>query len=347
MIKKKTQMIPQNFIKHKVHPDDKLSSLAKRINISETDLKDFHNQNCGKLPKLWVNNLMGIEFILIPTHFSTKEELEVQQRKMLPPENYFPAFHADRYIVEESFVYSGKEDLKLNYNVNLKIHEENGISIVETTLSNFLKNQNIPDDKISSLSLECMKSIYPVSLQLAENGTIKSCSDHQHIVKKFKTKRNEIEDFYIGELSTAYLDLYEKNISDEDYFLQKLKSCFLYQILFPNLKWFSKTSSWKEKLYIQINSFPLEFTFKTENSYEIPDFVETTITGTISENCSLRELLKGFRIEDENPEDFINVEIQIKYFTDKKTNQLYEVKTSLSIWHQNELFQKHELHLTQ
>lgn len=340
-------MATKEFISHKVRLTDTLASLAKRINISATDLKDFHNQNCGNLPKLWVDNLLGIEFILIPTQFSTKEELEVQERKMLPPENYFPAFHANRYIVEESFVYSEKEDLKLNYNVNLEIHEENGISIVETTLSNFLKNQNVPDDKISSLSLECMKSIYPVSLQLAENGTIKSCSDHQHIVKKFKTKRNEIEDFYIGELSRAYLDLFEKNISDEDYFLQKLKSCFLYQILFPNLKWFSKTSSWKEKLYIQINSFPLEFTFKTENSYEIPDFVETTITGIISENCSLRELLKGLRIEDENSEDFINVEIQIKYFTDKKTKQLYEVKTSLSIWHQNELFQKHELHLTQ
>jgi len=340
-------MTTQEFILHKVRPNDTLATLAKRISISENDLKTFHNQNCDKMNKLWVNNLQGIEFVLIPTHFSTKEELEVQQRKMLPPENYFPAFHADRYIVEESFVYSGKEDLKLNYNVNLKIHEENGISIVETTLSNYFKNQNVPDDKISSLSLECMKSIYPVSLQLAENGTIKSCSDHQHIVKKFKTKRNEIEDFYIGELSRAYLDLFEKNISEEEYFLQKLKSCFLYQILFPNLKWFSKTSSWKEKLYIQINSFPLEFTFKTENSYEIPDLAETTITGIISENCSLRELLKGFRIEDENPEDFINVEIQIKYFTDKKTKQLYEVKTSLSIWHQNELFQKHELHLTQ
>ncbi|WP_262151241.1 hypothetical protein [Chryseobacterium foetidum] len=298
------------------------------------------------MSKLWVNNLMGIEFILIPTHFSTKEELEVQQRKMLPPENYFPAFHSKRYIAEESFEQPGKEDLKLSYHVNLKIQEENSISIVETTLSNFLKNQNISDDKVSSLSLECMKSIYPVSLQLAENGTIKSCSDHQHIVKKFKTKRNEIEDFYIGELSTAYLDLFEKNISDEDYFLQKLKSCFLYHILFPNLKWFSKTSSWKERLSIQINSFPLEFTFKTENFYEIPDFVETAVTGIISDPCSLRELLKGFRIEDENPEDFIHAEIQIKYFTDKITKQLDEARTSLNIWHQNDLFQKHTLHLT-
>lgn len=155
-------MTTKEFIFHKVRPTDTLASLAKRINISATDLKDFHNQNCGNLPKLWVDNLLGIEFILIPTQFSTKEELEVQERKMLPPENYFPAFHANRYIVEESFVYSEKEDLKLNYNVNLKIHEENGISIVETTLSNFLKNQNVPDDKISLLSLECMRSIYPV-----------------------------------------------------------------------------------------------------------------------------------------------------------------------------------------
>ena len=85
-------MIPQNFIRHKVRPDDTLTSLAQRINISENDLKEFHNQNCGKMNKLWVTNLRGIEVVLIPTRFITEEEYLVQQHKMLPPNLTLPIF---------------------------------------------------------------------------------------------------------------------------------------------------------------------------------------------------------------------------------------------------------------
>ena len=112
-------MTSQNFIKYKVRPDDNLSSLAKRINISETDLKYFHNQNCGNLPKLWVNNLQGIDVVLIPTNFITEEEKQVQLRKLLPAENYHPNFHSSQYSVEEIIEQTGKEDLKIDYTTDL------------------------------------------------------------------------------------------------------------------------------------------------------------------------------------------------------------------------------------
>ena len=54
------------------------------------------------------------------------------------------------------------------------------------------------------------------------------------------------------------------------------------------------------------------------------------------------------KLENEN-EDFennINAEIQIKYFTHNITKQLHEIKSSVNIWYQNELFQKHQLQIT-
>ena len=69
----------------------------------------------------------------------------------------------------------------------------------------------------------------------------------------------------------------------------------------------------KEKFYIQINSFRLEFSFQTEQLFEDSELVETKMTGTLSENCSLRELLKGIRIEDEDIQNNINAEIIIQY----------------------------------
>lgn len=338
-------MISQNFIKHKVRQDDSLVSLARRINVSENDLKNFHNQNCGDLPKLWVNNLQGIAFVFIPTNFITEEEKQVQLRKLLPPENYFLNFHSDKYFVEEETEQSGQEHVKFSYKINLNIEETKGKSVVVILLKDYTKNGNIPDDKISSLSLECMKSLYPISFQLSDNGKLESCYEHQITVEKFKSKRSDIEDFYIGEIARKYMNTFEQNISDEDYFLKQIQSTLIHQILFPNLEWFHKKSIWKDKFTVYPNSFPLEFEFKTEINNQEDDILETIISGNLIENCSLRELLKGIRIEDED--DFLQIEIKIQYITDRTTKKLSEAKSSVAIWFQNELFQKHTLNLTQ
>lgn len=340
-------MILQNFIRHKVRPDDTLTSLAKRINISENDLKEFHNQNCGKMNKLWVSNLKGIDFVLIPTHFITEEEQEHQNRKMLPSENYFLNFHASQYDVEENFEQPGKQNFKFNYTVNLNIQQKKRNFVADIELKNYTKNGNVPDDKISSLSLDCMKTIYPISFELSENGTIQSSFRNQKIIEKFKSKRNDIEDFHIGEIVKTYLETFEQNISNESYFLKQIQSNILHQILFPNLKSFNKKTFWKDKFTVYPNSFPLEFECKTEHEFENEKYIHTTISGNLSENCSLRELLKGMRIEDENIDDYVQVEIEINYLTDKILKQLIEVKSSFKIWFQDELFQEHRLHLTQ
>ncbi|KQS94131.1 LysM peptidoglycan-binding domain-containing protein [Chryseobacterium sp. Leaf394] len=340
-------MISQNFIKHKVRPDDNLSSLAKRINISETDLKDFHNQNCGNLPKLWVNNLQGIEVVLIPTNFITEEEKQVQLRKLLPAENYHPNFHLSQYSVEEIIEQTGKEDLKINYTTDLNFREIESRFVVDVAVKDYTKNGNIPDDKISLLSLECMKSLYPISFQLSDNGKLESCYEHQITVEKFKSKRSDIEDFYIGEIARKYLNTFEQNISDEDYFLKQIQSALIHQILFPNLIWFHKKSVWQDKFVIYPNSFPLEFECKTENQLQDDGISETVISASLWENCSLRELIKGVRIEDENENDLLQIDISIHYFTSQTTKKLLEVKSSVSIWFQGELFQKHTLNITQ
>lgn len=336
-----------NFIKHKVRPDDSLSSIAARIYISENDLKTFHNQNCGKMNKLFVNNLKGIDFILIPTHLVSEEKQKLQQQKLLPPPDYFLKFHFDKYSVEEYFEQSDNENLKFNYKIDLNIQEEKENFIAQVHVKNLAKKNATPDDKVSSLALECMKSLYPISYKISSTGKIESFSKHQRLIEKFKVKRNDIEDFYVGEISQKYLNTFEKDISDEDYFFRQMQSNLLYQVLFPNLEWLHKKSTWKEKFYIQINSFPLEFSFQTEQLFEDSELVETKMTGTLSENCSLRELLKGIRIEDEDIQNNINAEILIQYFTSKTTKQLREIKSSVNIWHQNELFQKHQLHITQ
>ncbi|MDR2238724.1 MAG: LysM peptidoglycan-binding domain-containing protein [Chryseobacterium sp.] len=70
-----------SFIKYQVKPKDSLSSIALRMNMSVYDLKEFHNQHCGKMDKLWFENLTGVKFILIPVSYVSQNNKQ--------PEKYF------------------------------------------------------------------------------------------------------------------------------------------------------------------------------------------------------------------------------------------------------------------
>lgn len=336
-----------DLIKHKIRPQDDLASLASRIGMPEEELKEFHNRNCGKMDKVWFTNLKGVDFILIPTLYISKEEQEIRNEKMLPSKEYFSGFHASKYFVSEIFEEPNKENLNFNYFVNLNIQNSKDDFIVETSLEDCTKNKAIPDDKISSLSLACMKNLYPISYKISQKGKLEACFNHQNLIEQFKNKRSELKDFFIGDISKSYMDFFAEKLSDENYFFKQMKSGLLHQTLFPNLEWFHKHQDWMEEFFIYSNSFPLQFTCRAEQNFDDSDFVETKMFGTLSENCSLRELMKGFRMDDEDVEENVDVEIEIQYFTHKVTRQLHEVKSSVSIWHQNELFQKHRLHLTQ
>lgn len=336
-----------HFIKHNVRPQDSLSSLASRTGITEEELKTFHNRHCGKMDRIWFGNLTGIEFILIPTLYLSEEEQKIRRKNMLPPAAYFSGFHAPEYLVSETFEEPYHENQEFKYTVQLTVRNNGDGFTAELSAEDFRVNSTFPEDKVSSLSLDCMKSISPVSFRLSTEGNVASCSAHQNTIEKFRSKRNDIRDFYTGEISENYLDTFEYAVSDEPYFFRRMHSCLWMRSLFPDLKWFHQTAGWKEEFFIYSHSFTLLFHFQADYSFENAAFTETKITGMLSEPCSLRELLKGIRLEEEDADDLIQAEIQIRYLTCKTTGQLHEAESYVSIWHQNRLFQKHLVHLTQ
>lgn len=336
-----------HFIKHRIRPQDSLSSLASRTGMTEEELKIFHNRHCGKMDRIWFGNLTGIEFILIPTLYLSEEEQKIRRKNMLPPAAYFSGFHATEYLVSETFGELRQKNPEFKYTVQLTVRNEGDGFTAELSAEDFRVHSVFPEDKVSSLSLDCMKSISPVSFRLSAEGNVVSCSAHQSTVEKFRSKRKDLEEFHTGELSEKYLDTFEDAVSDEPYFFRRMHSCLWIRLLFPDLKWFHQQAGWKEEFFIHSHSFPLRFHFHADHFFEDAECVETKITGILSEPCSLRELLKGTRIEEEDADDLIQAEIQIRYFTYKTTGQLYKAESCVSIRHQDRLFQKHLVHLTQ
>ncbi|MBQ0151315.1 MAG: hypothetical protein KBS61_00265, partial [Chryseobacterium sp.] len=94
-------------------------------------------------------------------------------------------------------------------------------------------------------------------------------------------------------------------------------------------------------------SFELNFKFNIEFDDSHPDVLISHITGYLDEQCSLRELLREIKIEDENPEDNVFSEIKLIYETDKVSKRIHSIDAKIIIKYQGENYQTQHLHLTQ
>ncbi|MCW3161470.1 LysM peptidoglycan-binding domain-containing protein [Chryseobacterium oryctis] len=335
---------------YQVKAGDTLESVAEQLGISTEYLKRYHNTYCD-LKNLIGTNLIGIHEIMLPPREKIAEfkenQKQISARSNLPSVYLNKDFYAYNYEASERFEQAGKEDLKVNYLVSIKSQElkDKGF-VVEMKTSEFEKQDESPDDKISMLSLACMESISPVAFSVPAQGKIKGFYDYQALVKKFESKRPDLESFFVGEINKNYIDKFGTSIKNEEYLLKQFCSSLLYQVLFPEMDWFRRQKEWEGKFYVIPNSFSVKCRFHTEHNFESSDDVEIFIGGKIEDDCSLQELLKGVKLEEPS-ENTITGEIELRYTTSKETKRLKKIEASIILLHQEELYLKHDLTLTE
>ncbi|WP_027384329.1 LysM peptidoglycan-binding domain-containing protein [Epilithonimonas caeni] len=331
---------------YQVKRGDTLESVAGQLGISAEALKRYHNTYCD-LKSLIGNDLRGVHEILIPSPEKIAELKENQ--KQISLSNSLPSFHLNKnfyalnYEATERFEQLDKEDLVIDYSVSVKLQETEGKGFIsEVKATEYKKNGEKPNDKISNLSLGCMESISPLTFIVPVQGKIKGFYDHKALIKKFESKRPDLEDFFIGEVSRTYLNNFHSGIKNENYLLKQFQSALLYQILFPEMDWFHRKKEWEQSFFVVPNSFSVKCLFHTEYNFENPYDVEIIIKGKIEESCSLQELLRRMKFE-ELPEDKVTGEIELRYTTSKETRQLKNIEASIILLHQEELYRKQSL----
>lgn len=60
-----------DFFIYKIRKGDFLSNITKRIGIHVADLKYFHNSICDVDANVHFDNLIGLQYLLIPINFKT------------------------------------------------------------------------------------------------------------------------------------------------------------------------------------------------------------------------------------------------------------------------------------
>lgn len=240
-------MNTHEFLRYKIREEDTLALLSKRVGMNPIDLENFHNSICSINEQIHFENLSYCEFIYLPLHHLSQQELQVEKDTEKPTKEFSTAFYFPKYNVQEIFNHN---ELLIDYSIKLDFEEEKGENIVSISRENLKKNDIIPDDKISLLALTCHQSISPLSFKISRNGEFFSFHNHQEIIKRFEEKRPELEDYQIGKIVENYLNMFESNIKNETYFLELIKKTLLYQVLFPKRNWFYKTTSWEDNFYL-------------------------------------------------------------------------------------------------
>lgn len=334
---------------YQVKSGDTLESVSEKLGISAEALKRYHNTYCD-LKNIIGHNLNGIHEILIPPSEKIAEIKENQKEIVLTqnlPSVYLTTkFYASNYEVIERFEQDDKGDMEVSYLISVQLRETLEGFVAELKNTDFKKNNQDSDDKISLLSIACIESISPISFLIPAQGKIKGFHDHKSIIKKFESKRSDLEYFFVGEVAQSYFDKFHTSLTNESFLLKKLSSTLLYQVLFPEMDWFRRKKDWVENFYFIPNSFPLKCKFGIEYNHDNPDAVETTIHGNNIDDYALQELIKGAKFE-EIREEKVSGKIQIKYTTDKVTKQLLRADTEVTLWYEGEMYSKHTLTLVE
>lgn len=337
-----------DFLEYKVRHGDTLNSIASRLGIPGEELKSFHNSHCGKMDKIWFEHLNEVKNVFVPLHTQSEKQKDQERKKVLPPSHLSPSFFAEKYKVSETFESPFESSLTIDYIVHLAIRKDNNTSyqILSYSQDSFVLNGTPPDSKMSDLAINCMKSIMPIDFIINEQGKITGFADHKRILQTFADQRNDLEDFFIGEISKTYLDTFKSTITDEKLFLEQFQSTLLFQTLFPKMDWFHKKTDWKESFYFSQNSFPIPCHMTIEQRNEDQDRIATILNGNTIEFYSLSEVKSGNKY-NQAAEDPISGDFSIEYTTHQKNKNLLQASCNMHLWREEESLQQHKITITQ
>lgn len=338
----------QNVLLYEVQPGDTLGKIGKAIGMTGDQLKDFHNSHCGKMDKVWFDNLFGIKQIIIPKDYKSPQQLKTEREKELPPPHLTEDFYADGYSVTETFLSFSGNAIEIEYKVDInfkrKQETDTAVYTADVRCHDFRKNESHPDDKISEIALACMESIYPITFTIPFQGKISGIFEFEKLKQKFEKKRPDLESFFTGEIYKAYLDKFASNLENSGYILKQFSSTLLYQLIFPKMEWFHKTGNWPEDFCFIQNSFLLKCRMNAEYSHTEPETAETLLKGYIEEPSSIQEVLRGVPFTEKSQEQADGT-IEFHYRTDKKTKKMLQAEASVILNSEGELYRKQTLKL--
>lgn len=339
----------EDFLVYELFPGETPEKVAALRGMTAAELLDFHNAHCASAGLLWISGFVGVQKIIVPARRKSPGDLRKMKQKFLPSKSFSPEALATKYHISEKLSMLEKADSEITYDLILKFASKNidgqPINTVEQQRLNFRKNGQVPDDKISSLALDCIQSISPVEFVMSEDGKLAEIFDYESVLRRFKQKKAAITDFHVGEIAEAYIAKFEENIADEDFLFSQLGRTLLNQILFPGNAFYLQDGTFEKKMKVIPNSFPVKILFECNYEFEDQDFTSINLCGDIIEPCTLQELLHG-KLFETDAEESLKGTVNISYDIRKSNLGIQQVSAEIVLYLDEEVYYQYNLKIS-
>lgn len=259
----------------KISKGTTLKELANFFKLTEEQLKRYHNTYCP------LDDLIGHD---IPNHvtiiYVPPEDKELREKIFNPKGGNFVNYKSKNTldnkgsfdktfgIIQKTFI-NGEEKLKIHYEIEIKKSN----NIVEIKRKSVYLNHQRPDLIVEQMADKIGNIMYPLELELNDDGTIKETNNQQAILDRWLRLKPELEDYYKGRESEEIFQKVGKNIRSRSKFLHRIKdSLFYVMYFFPLYEAFNDDKKYTFQMYL-----PLE-----ENSEKVPFEITLSLNEEVS-----------------------------------------------------------------
>ena len=251
----------------KISKGTTLKELANFFKLTEEQLKRYHNIHCP------LEDLIGHD---IPAHVSIiyvpPEDKELREKIFNPKGGNYVKYKSKhtlddrnsfdrRYGIIQKTFQNGEEKLKIHYEVEIKKNN----SKVEIKRHKVYLNNQRPDLIVEQVADKVGDIMFPLELELFDNGSIKEINNQQQILNRWLKLKPELEDYYKGETTEDIIKKIGNQLKSKSRTLNKIKDSLFYLFYFiPLYETFNKdkkhTFLWEIPFMSEQKTIPFEIT---------------------------------------------------------------------------------------
>jgi hypothetical protein len=203
----------------------------------------------------------------------------------------------NHYGVLISFIEDDKKT-EVKYTATIKylttLQNENRVFEVDRTSIVYI-NDIEPDNTIDELAHECGCVYYPLQVEIGLNGKIKSINNYTEIIERWEKKKQQLKEYFQGEIVEQYIQLMNNTIQSEDDLTDCITKDLFFDVYFSSIyKIYTTGINNKIDLHFPLigNSLPIKFSCidvlgEYCNDYEA---IELSHSGVLSDDRCIVDL---------------------------------------------------------
>jgi hypothetical protein len=211
-----------------------LEELCVAFNLTKEQLRKYHNIYCPKQDYIGNDIPKHVEIIFLPP-----DDKDLRERIFNPDGGNYILYVSEntleynkpykkRYGIVQNVFHDDEHQTKLHYEMEL----DKTNSKLEIVRHPVYVNDQRPDLMMEQIADKIGGILYPLVLQINDNGTIRAILSNNEIQNRWKQLKPELQDYYEGPVADGLFKTTEEQLKNAATSLKKIKDSIFYAIFF-------------------------------------------------------------------------------------------------------------------